>query len=186
MNLSRPKTRQLRRILKDCSGLAVIEFAAVVPVLIILTLGVVEVSNGIINYMKVIDAARTTSDLISQQKSIASSDFDNLYRAGQMVMTPSPGGPLGLAMASVTFDPQNGSASVAWECTRGGASAMTNLAAEAAGLGAPGESVIVVQATYTFTSPLQVIIPATIPLRSRMYSRPRAATGGVTRTSQCT
>jgi Flp pilus assembly protein TadG len=147
-------------------------------------MGVFEVSQALIMYMKVIDVADTVSDLIAQQKSIASTDIDNYYVAGQLVMTPSPGAGLGLYVASITFDPVTGSPSVAWSATRGGATAMSNAdaATAATGLGGacqnvsanPCDSAILARASYTYTSALSYLITTGITMSANVFSRPRA------------
>jgi Flp pilus assembly protein TadG len=163
----------LHNLWRQHGGTVAAEFAVVMPVLLVMLLGVFEVSQALIVYMKVIDVADTVSDLVAQQKQVASSDIDNYYIAGQLVMTPSAGSGLGLAVASVTFDPNTGKPSVAWQVTEGGAAPMSDAAAAATGLGSPGDSVIEAQATYTYTSPLKYLIPQGITMSSRIFSRPR-------------
>jgi Flp pilus assembly protein TadG len=174
--------RLLHNLWRERGGTASIEFAFVLPALLVMFMGVFEVSQALIVYMKVIDVADTVSDLIAQQKSIASSDIDNYYIAGQLVMTPSAGAGLGLAVASVTFDPVTASPSVAWHVEEGGAAAMANAAASATGLGGacatvsanPCDSVIVAQASYTYNSPLGYLLTTGITMSARVFSRPRA------------
>ena len=149
------------------------DFAFVFPIMILLFLGVYEAANAIIVYMKVIDAADTVSDLTSQYRAVASSDLTNFYTAGQLVMEPSPGAGLGMAIASVTFDPSTGKATIAWQVTRGGAQPMTDAASAAVGLGSPGDSVIEAMATYTYTSLFRFVMPNGITMSSRVFSRPR-------------
>jgi Flp pilus assembly protein TadG len=163
--------------------------------MLVMFMGVFEVSQALIMYMKVIDVADTVSDLIAQQKSVASTDIDNYYIAGQLVMTPSVGSGLGLYVASVAFDPVTGSPSVAWSATRGGATAMsnTNAANAAIGLGGacpptstsvvPCDSVILAQATYTYNSILGYLINKAIPMSANVFSRPREGFGTIACTS---
>jgi len=173
----------LRNLWRQPGGTVQIEFAFALPALLVMFMGVFEVSQALIVYMKVIDVADTVSDLVAQQKQVASRDIDNCYIPGQLVMTPSAGSGLGLYVASVTFDPNTGNPSVAWEVTRGGATAMTNVAASAAatGLGGacqsasatPCDSVIVAQASYTYNSALSYLIQNAISMSAAVFSRPR-------------
>jgi len=163
----------LRNFWRQRGGTVAVEFAIALPVLLVMLLGVFEVSQALIVYMKVIDVADTVSDLIAQQKQVASSDIDNYYIAGQLVMTPSIGSGLGLAVASVTFDPNTGNPSVAWQVTRGSAAAMTDAATAATGLGSDGDSVIVANATYTYTPISRYLLQQGITMSSRVFSRPR-------------
>jgi Flp pilus assembly protein TadG len=177
-------TQLLRNLCRWRAGTASIEFAFVVPAMLLMFMGVFELSQGLIVYMKVIDVADTVSDLIAQQKTITPSDIDNYYIAGQLVMTPSPGAGLGLAVASVTFDPNTAAASVAWQVEEGGAAAMTSLTNGVTGLGGacvtqlPSggscDSVIAAQASYTYNSALSYLIQQPIAISAQVFSRPRA------------
>jgi Flp pilus assembly protein TadG len=164
----------LHNLWRKRGGTASIEFAFALPALLALFLGVFEVSQALIMYMKVIDVADTVSDLIAQQKQINSTDIDNYYLAGQLVMTPSPPSGLGLAVASVTFDAVTGAPSVAWQVTEGGAAAMSDAAAAATGLGSKGDSVILAEASYTYNSALGYLLTTGITMSARVFSRPRA------------
>jgi len=163
----------LRRALVQPAANSAMDFALVFPIMLVLFLGTYETANAIITYMKVIDAADTMSDLTAQYRSVASSDLSNIYTAGQLIMEPSPGTGLGVAIASVTFDPNTGNASIAWQVTRGGANPMTDAASAAVGLGSPGDSVIEAMATYSYSSIFQYVLPWTINMSSRVFSRPR-------------
>jgi Flp pilus assembly protein TadG len=163
----------LRNFWRQRGGTVAVEFAIAIPVLLVMLLGVFDVSQALIVYMKVIDVAETVSDLVAQQKQVASSDINNYYIAGQLVMTPSLGSGLGLDVASVTFDPNTGNPSVAWQVTRGGAAAMSDAAAAATGLGSAGDSVIVANATYSYTPISSYLLKQGITMSSRVFSRPR-------------
>jgi Flp pilus assembly protein TadG len=163
----------LHNLWRKRSGTASIEFAFALPVLLVMLLGVFEISQGLIVYMKVVDAADIVSDLVAQQKQIRSSDIDNYYVAGQLVMAPSTGSGLGLAVASIIFDPTTGNPSFAWQVTRGGAPQMGNASIASIGLGSKGDSVIVAQASYTYTSTIGYLLPQGITISSRVFSRPR-------------
>jgi Flp pilus assembly protein TadG len=178
----------LRNLWRTRGGTASIEFAFALPVLLVMFMGVFEVSQALIVYMQVIDVADTVSDLVSQQRQISTTDIDNYYTAGQLVMTPHAPAGLGLAIASVTFDGTTGNPSIAWQVVEGGATAMTAADLQAAvipkgtSLGGacsppaanPCNSVIVAQANYTYNSALSYLIQQPIAMSARVFSRPRA------------
>jgi Flp pilus assembly protein TadG len=165
--------QRLIRLLRDRTGTAVIEFALVLPVAITMFCGTFEVSNAIIAYMKLAAAAGTVGDLVAQQSAVHSTDIDDFYTAATLVMKPSSSAGLGLAVASVTFNPNTGVASVAWQQTRGTGVAMADAAVAAAGLGSPGDSVIVAQTTYTYNSALKYVLPKALVFSQRVFTRPR-------------
>jgi Flp pilus assembly protein TadG len=178
----------LRDIWRKCGGTAAIEFAFALPALLVMFMGVFEVSQALIVYMKLIDVADTVSDLIAQQTGVTTTTIGNFYIAGQLVMTPSTPAGLGLYVASITFDPNTGAASLAWYLTEGTGTTMTN--AEAVTLastsplggacvtqlasGGSCDSVIIAQAAYTYTSVLSYLIQHPISMSAYVFSRPRA------------
>jgi Flp pilus assembly protein TadG len=164
---------RLRSLIRDRSGAAAIEFAILAPVAFLMFCGTYEITHGLVAYMKLTAAVNTVGDLIAQQKAVASATIDDFYTAEQLVMAPLNTGSLGLSIASVTFDPTTGKASQAWQETRGTGVLMTDDVTASAGLGNAGDSVIVTQATYTYTSLLKYVLPQGIPMTERIFTRPR-------------
>jgi len=164
--------RRLLKIGRDRAGTASVELVFLAPVIITLLFGLYEGTQAVLAYMKLINSCQTVADLVTQQKTVAASDIDDFVTGGQMVMQPLSTASLGFAIASVTFDPNSGTASVAWQDTRN-ATAMTNAATLANSYGTKGESVIIVKATYTYSSWLHYVLPGTLTMSQIAYSRPR-------------
>lgn len=171
--------RLLRAVLGDRAGVAAIEFAIALPVLCMMVFGVYEITQAIICYYKVVDAASSIADLIGQttvaEGGVGNTDFDNFYTAGQMVMSPNSGTPLKLNIASITYNSTGGGATVAWQVERGGASAVgsSTLTSAVSTLGVASGSVIVVKASYSFTSPLNYFVTSAITMSYQAYAIPR-------------
>ena len=169
--------RRIAGFLRDCRATVAIEFAFALPILCTMVFGLYEVTQGVITYMKVVDVANTVSDLLGQvltaQGGVGNQDFNNYYIAGQMVMYPSTGSNLGLAIASVYYNSSGASPTLAWQIERGGAAAITNPTSFVSGLGTPIGSTIIVQATYTYTSLLNYFITSPIVITSEVTGQPR-------------
>ena len=58
-------------LIEDRRGLAAIEFAMIVPIMLVMFFGTVELSSGVAVDRKVTLVARTLSDLTSQSSSVA-------------------------------------------------------------------------------------------------------------------
>ncbi|HEY1798454.1 MAG TPA: TadE/TadG family type IV pilus assembly protein [Stellaceae bacterium] len=171
--------RLICAVLGDRAGVAAIEFAIALPVLCMMVFGVYEVTQAIICYYKLVDAASSIADLIGQttvaEGGVASGDFDNLYSAGQMIMSPSSGTPLKVDFASVTYNSSGSGATVAWQTRRGGAAKISNttLTSAASTLGVASGSVIIIQATYSFTSPLDYFLTSPLTMTFQAFAIPR-------------
>lgn len=167
--------QRLVHLARDKTGVAMIEFGLVLPLMATMFCGAWEASQAVICYMKLGNAADTVADLATQQKSMKSSNIDDFYTSAQLVLAPNNATGLGLAIASVTFDPTTGAAAVAWQQTRGGAMPMSaaTITSLSSGLGNPGDSVIVAQLSYTYTSSLDYVLPKLISLNTTAMQRPR-------------
>jgi Flp pilus assembly protein TadG len=171
--------RLICAILGDRAGVVAIEFAIALPVLCMLVFAVFEITQAIICYYKLVDAASSVSDLIGQttvaEGGVASTEFSNLYTAAQAIMSPNSGTPLELDIASVTYNSSAAGATVAWQIQRGGASKVANatLTAAASTLGVASGSVIIVQATYSFTSPLDYFLTSAVTMSFQAFAIPR-------------
>ena len=73
---------------RDRDAIAATEFAVIVPIMLVLFFGVVEMSNGITVYRKVTIMAHTLSDLTSQSPSVQDSDLTNFFCAANGIMSP--------------------------------------------------------------------------------------------------
>src|ERR1700745_1665131 len=91
MALSALRSRRLRR---DTSGMAAIEFALLFPLILLVFLGTIGVSDGVAVDRRVTVLTRTLSDLISQASQITPVDLTNAYTIGSVIMTPYPAAPI--------------------------------------------------------------------------------------------
>jgi len=80
--------RSMLDLRKDCRGVAAIEFAMVVPLMLVLFFGTVEFSTAVAIDRKVTTMARTLSDLTSQNKSVTDTQLTNIFNASTGVMAP--------------------------------------------------------------------------------------------------
>jgi Flp pilus assembly protein TadG len=80
-------------LVNDRRGVAAIEFAMIVPIMLVLFFGTVEFSSGVAVDRKVSLAARALSDLTSQSNAVANTDMANFFAATCGIMYPYVGSP---------------------------------------------------------------------------------------------
>ena len=80
-------------LLGDRRGLAAVEFAMIVPIMLLLFFGTVEFSSAVAVDRKVTLIVRTLSDVTSQSQSVADADLSNFFNAGCAIMYPYAGPP---------------------------------------------------------------------------------------------
>jgi Flp pilus assembly protein TadG len=164
----------------DASGVAAIEFALLAPVFLLLLLGVVEISRAVSMNRKLSSVTATVADLVAREKTITSSDVTAMYSVVTHIMKPWTAGPLQLAIIPVKADLNTGTtfkvyAATTNRATYNGASikAKCDSYTLPAGMLGPGATMIVVEASYTFT-PLfgSQIMPGTT-WTDKAYLNPR-------------
>jgi Flp pilus assembly protein TadG len=85
------KSRAFTRFLRDTRGIAAIEVAFIMPFLLFLYFGLVDLTAMISLNRKVTYAASVVADLVTQNDtSVNSSDIDDYFNAAELVMKPTP------------------------------------------------------------------------------------------------
>src|SRR5438105_4738078 len=139
------------RLGSDQRGVSAVEFAMLLPLMITLYLGAVEVSQGIGIDRKVSLTSRTVADLAAQVTSIASSDMGNILGASSAVVAPYDPAKLKVTVSQIAID-NNGNATITWSCTRNGsAHGVGSGASIPAALKTPNTSLIWGEASYAYT-----------------------------------
>src|SRR5882757_8547320 len=96
-------SRHLRGLIRDQRGVSAVEFAMLLPLMITLYLGAVEIDR------KVTLTTRTVADLASQVSSINNADMTNLLNASASVILPYDTTKLKVTVSEITID-SNGTA----------------------------------------------------------------------------
>jgi Flp pilus assembly protein TadG len=106
--------RRVRKLLGDKRGVAAVEFAVIVPVMLVLFFGVDEFSSVVAVDRKVTLMARTLSDLTSQNESVSDAQLTNFFNASTAIMTPYPAAPVRSTITELYVDPTTKEARVQW------------------------------------------------------------------------
>jgi Flp pilus assembly protein TadG len=170
--------RRIREVLFRRDGTALVEFALILPIMITLFMGVFEVTRVVAASMRLMNAAQSMADLVAEQSSVSdtSSSMTDFCNGSKLTMTPLSGSSLKIAVASVTN--YSTGTKVDWNDTTCGnataVSAATTLAAPL--VPNTNDSVIIVQATYAYTSPISYVLASSFTLTQTAYARPRNVT----------
>jgi Flp pilus assembly protein TadG len=161
--------------LTDCRAIAATEFAVIVPIMLVMFFGTVEMSNGVAVYRKVTLMAHTLSDLTSQSVTVQSSDITNFFTASNGIMTPYSSTPLSQTVTELWINPSL-QARVQWS---------SGAAALAAGTVVPIPSQLATANTYVIYSQVSylytpvvgyVMAKAGVTLSDISFTRPRQST----------
>lgn len=90
-----------RRFLRSRSGIAAVEFAFVVPIMLCMFIGTVELSQAITVDRRVTQVASSTADLVARQRSVTLTTLNGYMQIIDQLMTPYSATPLKLTVANV-------------------------------------------------------------------------------------
>jgi Flp pilus assembly protein TadG len=163
----------VRRLLRDKRGVSAVEFAMLLPLMITLYLGGVEVSQAVAVDRKATLIARSVADLIAQSTTVTNADMSNILAATAAIIVPYSDAKLKITVSSVAID-NNGLAKIAWSDTKNGtARAVGTTVSLPPALVINNSSLIWAETQYAYTPTIGYVITGTKNLTDQIYMRPR-------------
>jgi Flp pilus assembly protein TadG len=177
MNMSRLSLSQhLARLASDQRGVSAVEFAMLLPLMITLYLGTVEISQAVGIDRKVTLTTRTVADLASQVKTINNADMNNLLNASASVIAPYESAPLKVTVSRVDID-TSGTAKIMWTDTRGGSTIhnVGDVVTVPATLKTANTATSLIwgEVTYAYRPAVGYVVTGTLNLSDQIYMAPR-------------
>lgn len=196
--LTSPFFSKFRRLHRDPRGVAAVEFALIVPLILLIYLGSTEMVQALMASRKLSIVARSLSDLVAQQpagSSLTDAQLNAVFAAATSIMAPFSTGTLQMTVSSVEFVNPDGTgikAKPRWTAIRNGSTprpcAVLTPVTDATGNGTTTMpsglyalgSIIVADVVYTYTPTFGGGLLAwsstqgSIAMRRTLYMRPRA------------
>lgn len=166
-------SHRITSLRRDQSGVSAVEFAMLLPLMVTLYLGAVEISQGVAIHRKVTLTARTVADLGSQVTSINSGDMTNMLNAASAVIAPFPSNELKVTVSAVTIDANN-IAKIAWSCSLNGIKHAVNTTVTLpAALNVANSQLIWSEVKYHYLPTIGYVVTGALDLSDEIYMRPR-------------
>jgi TadE-like protein len=169
--------RRARKFANDVRGVAAIEMAIIFPVMVILYIGLVDVTNLLMVNRRVTLTTSTLADLVTQADStITTADIDGVFESARAIFEPMPVD--GISLNLWAFRMEDGSPTLQWHYTNGvtcgsapeGGDDMESLMGD-------GNDIIVGRVCYNQEAILGSLFSAdTIELEDELMLRPRQST----------
>jgi Flp pilus assembly protein TadG len=158
---------------------AAVEFALVLPFLVLVLFGGTDITQAVSANRKLAGAAATMSDLIAQNATVTKAKIANVFAAGSAVLTPFDASGLKAMITNVVID-GSGNARVDWSrglnrtaLGRGAVYAISSsLPAE---YKAPNTSFIVAEVNYGYRPVVGYALSGPVQMGDRSYALPRSA-----------
>jgi Flp pilus assembly protein TadG len=163
--------RRLAGLLEDRRGVSAVEFAMLLPLLVTLYFGTVEISQGLSIDRKVTLAARIAADLVTQATAVDNTAIAGIFEASKSVVMPYPTANLSVTITAVNIDGQ-GKPTVAWSETLNGTKRSGSVTLPT-GLVVNNTQLIWSEVSYTYKPTIGYVVTGTIPLKDQIYMRPR-------------
>ena len=160
---------------RNRQGMAAVEFALLLPILILIWGGIVELSTAHFVGRKVALATQTIADLVAQEKSVTTALLDNNVRAGAAILFPYPANTLTIQIQSIVSD-DNGKIKSDWLHTAPiAAQGSGSIPPEAKNLLTKNDSTIYVKVDYIHTPVLGPLIPEfeIFTITEEAFAKPR-------------
>ncbi|MGY3447179.1 TadE/TadG family type IV pilus assembly protein [Bradyrhizobium sp. USDA 4473] len=184
----RPPSFRVRKFLIDTEALAAIEFAMILPFMLLLYVGGIELANGMAINVKVTAAAHSVADMVSQNTQVSATQLQNILGASTAILAPYPTTANGSSVTTITVSgvstDNNGNATVQWSESYNGTSYGTGrpvgqkitLPASLTGTQNYNVSFVLGEVSYGYTPHLGFTISGTLTLADSYYLFPRCST----------
>jgi Flp pilus assembly protein TadG len=160
----------------DRRGVAAVEFAFTVPVLLVVYLMGFELSEAMATYRKLSDATVELANVTAQYTTMGCTDVTSVMNASSQIMAPYPTQNLTIVVSEITTD-NNNIAKVTWSETENCTAGLTpgSVVTLPPGLASQSTSYILVQTTYLYNPIVGGSFIGSIPMTDQIYMLPRAS-----------
>jgi Flp pilus assembly protein TadG len=177
------KRLPLGRLVRDSSGLAAVEFAMIVPLMLVMFFGTIEVSNGVAANRKVSIIAQAMSDLTSRYTAVNDTDIANFRNIAVAILTPYTG-TMKETVTEVYIDPSSGAGRAQWSKGDVPRAVGSVVPVPAALIGRDSNNAIIAAQYLIFSEVSYIYVPAVgyvmgkagVTLTDQTYTRPRGST----------
>jgi Flp pilus assembly protein TadG len=162
---------------KANQGVAAIEFALVLPFLLILCFGGMELMDGVTLDRQVSLVATSVDNIVSQYTSIsASTQMPDILNASVQIMQPYTTSNAGIVVSLITIG-SSGQATVSWSQALNATARTTGSTVTVpSALDTPNTTLVLSEASYAYTPVFDFIHTGTLHLFHSIYMVPREAT----------
>jgi Flp pilus assembly protein TadG len=166
-------THRLRHFGTARQGLAALEFAILLPMMVFLLFGAVELIDLLQTNRRVENTASSIADVVSRDNEVTDSEVTGMWRALELLMIPDNAADLNIRITSVSI-PDSSTATVIWSEGRGMSARVANSSVTLpANMMRAGTSIIMAETEYSYDSPIGIFMDAPMSLQHVVYRRSR-------------
>jgi Flp pilus assembly protein TadG len=165
----------IRNFKKSERGVAAIEFALIIPVMLTTFFGVSEIANYILAARKVSNVASSAADLVAQDTTINTGEMNDILNSLNVILRPFDTSSATIRITSVVADPNTGNTTVDWSDAR-------NIAPRSPGSAvtipilSPGQSVVMAEVSFRYQTLFGEYLTSGMTVSDTFYLKPRRST----------
>jgi Flp pilus assembly protein TadG len=165
--------RPFNRLAGDQSGVSAVEFAIILPLMLSLYIGGSEFGHALTLKRKITHVTSTIADLVTQSKTISSTDMTNIMDSVDQILWPYSAATATIKVSLISIDEDN-EATVVWSAARND----TKLVAGASvavpdNVNTANTYVVSSEVHLPYTPGIGYVLSGTFDLWDQFYLRPR-------------
>lgn len=168
--------RFIRKFRRSQAGVAAIEFALIIPVMLTTFFGVSEIANYILAARKVSNMASSAADLVAQDTLVTTSEMNDIMGALNVIMRPFDTSNATIRISSVVADQNTGQTTVAWSDARNIAPRSPGSSVTVPNIVPNGQGVIMAEVTFRYQTFFGQYLTDGMTVSDTFYLKPRRST----------
>jgi Flp pilus assembly protein TadG len=166
----------IRNFKKSERGVAAIEFALIIPVMLTTFFGVSEIANYILAARKVSNVASSAADLVAQDTTINTGEMNDILNSLNVILRPFDTSSATIRITSVVADPNTGNTTVDWSDARNIAPRSPGSAVTIPNILSPGQSVVMAEVSFRYQTLFGEYLTSGMTVSDTFYLKPRRST----------
>ena len=166
----------INKFRRSQSGVAAIEFALIIPVMLTTFFGVSEIANYILAARKVSNVASSAADLVAQDTVLNTSEINDIMGALNVILHPFDTSNATIRITSVVADENTGQTKVHWSDARNTAPRTPGSSVTIPNILTNGQSVIMAEVTFRYQTLFGEYLTDGMTVTDTFYLKPRRST----------
>jgi len=168
--------RSINKFRRSQGGVAAIEFALIIPVMLTTFFGVSEIANYILAARKVSNIASAAADLVAQDTVLNTAEVNDIMGALSVILHPFDSSAATIRITSVVADENTGQTKVHWSDARYTAPRTVGSSVTIPNILGNGQSVIMAEVTFRYQTLFGEYLNDGMTVTDTFYLKPRRST----------
>lgn len=167
--------RFVKRFARAEEGLSAVEFALIIPIMLLTMFGIAEIANYILAARKVANVASSAADLVTQDTIIDDNEMSDIMGALRVILYPFDPNDAQVRITSVVAD-VNGDTTVGWSDAQNTAPYTEGTPIDVPDIVPESQGIIMAEVSFTYTTLFGMYLTDGMTVSDTFYLKPRRST----------